>query len=300
MKTEKKDFVISLLFIAPAAILITVFIAIPIIYNILLSFHNWSGMYGTPWEFVGFKNYTKILNNSDFWKALLNSGYFIIGGFCILMPLSFCLALLITSKLRFTGIMKTAYFTPVMLGTTAVALMWVSIFNPNYGAIADILKFLGKEEWIKDWLATPTVNLWCVILVNEWMYAGYNMLIFAAGLVSIPNTILEAGTIDGCTGIQKIRYIILPLCKNSFKIFSVLCITGCLKVFDIVWAMTAGGPNNVSTTPGVLLYTEAFKFRNYGRSSVIGVLLVLLGAVLSLLLNRIFRQDNMYEEGGRK
>lgn len=294
MKNKKKEYVISILFLLPSILLILSFVVYPIVYNFILSFNTWKGISGTSWRFVGLQNYVKILGNKNFWKSMLNSIYFMIGGFFVLMPISFGLAMFITSKFKFTRILKTAYFMPVMLGTTAVALMWVNILNPNYGAISQFLKFVGKENMIMDWLATPTINVWAIVLVNEWIFAGYNMLIFAAGLVSIPTSILEAATIDGCSGFKKLMYIILPLTKNSFKIFSVLCVTGCLKTFDLVWAMTNGGPNNVSSTPGILLYNEAFSYRLYGRSGAIGIMLILLGIFSSLVLNKAFKQDDLY------
>lgn len=144
---------------------------------------------------------------------------------------------------------------------------------------------------IPDVLTIKTVNVWIVVLVNEWMYAGYNMLIFAAGLVAIPDELNEAAALDGATGWQRIRYIILPLMKNSFKVFSILCITGCLKVFDIIWAMTRGGPNDISSTPSIMLYTQGFSYKLFGRSSAYGVILLVLGVVLSLVTNHLFRED---------
>ncbi len=292
MKVKRKDYLISICFLLPALVLIIVFIIYPIIDALILSFHSWKGIYGTPKKYVGNENYIKILTSSDFWNAMLNSLYFVIGGFCVLMPLSFGLALLITSKLRFTRLMKTAFFMPVMLGTTVVALMWVYILNPSWGAVTQVLGWLGLDNLVQDWLSAKTVNVWCVVLVNEWMYAGYNMLIFAAGIVAIPESIYEAATIDGCTGRQRIRYISIPLSKNSFKVFSILCITGCLKVFDIVWAMTRGGPNNISSTPGILLYTQAFQFKMFGRSSAMGIILLFIGVALSVVVNRIFKQED--------
>lgn len=140
-------------------------------------------------------------------------------------------------------------------------------------------------------LTIKTVNVWIVILVNEWMYAGYNMLIFAAGLVAIPDELNEAAALDGATGWQRVRYITLPLMKNSFKVFSILCITGCLKVFDIIWAMTRGGPNDISSTPSIMLYTQGFSYKLFGRSSAYGVILLVLGVALSLITNHLFRED---------
>ena len=295
MKIKRKDYVIAISFLLPALVLIGFFIVYPVCDAVYLSFHSWKGIFGTPKKWVGLDNYISTLTSSLFWRAMLNSFWFIVGGFLVLMPLSFALALLITSKLKFTRFMKTAYFMPVILGTTTVALMWTYILNPEWGAIAQILRWLGLDGAVFDWLSTPTLNVWCVVLVNEWMYAGYNMLIFAAGLVAIPSELHEAAIIDGCGKWQKIRYSTLPLCKNSFKIFSVLCVTGCLKVFDIIWAMTRGGPNNVSSTPAIMLYTQAFQYKLFGRSSAYSVILLVCGVILSLLMNRIFRQeDDLY------
>jgi len=294
LKKKKKkpaDLIISILFLLPAVVLCLVFIIYPVLNTLQLSFQKWNGLFGAARTFVGFDNYRKILTDSQFWNAMLNSGYFMIGGFFILMPLAFGLALLITSKIRFTGFFKTCYFLPVMLGTTAVALMWTFMLNPNYGIGNTWNHITGSTKPVFDLLTTKTWNVWTVVLVNEWMYAGYNMLIFAAGLVNIPEDINEAAELDGATGFQRIRYITLPLMKNSFMVFSILCITGCLKVFDIIWAMTRGGPNDVSSTPAIMLYTEGFSYKLFGRSSAYGVILLVLGVTLSILTNRIFRED---------
>lgn len=292
MRRKKKEYLVSIGFLAPALILLLLFIVYPVLNALHLSFHSWKGLYGQPKTFVGLQNYIKALTSENFWRAMMNCVWFMIGSFLVLMPISFGLALLITSKLKGTRIMKTAYFMPVMLGTTAVALMWTNILNPNWGIVAQFLNFIGLEELVFDWLSTPVLNVILVVLVNEWMYAGYDMLIFAAGLVSIPSSLYEAATIDGCGRVQRLRYITLPLMKNTFKIFSILAFTGSLKVFDIIWAMTRGGPNNVSSTPGIIIYTEAFQYKLFGRSSAYSIILLVFGIVLSLIVNRIFRQED--------
>mgnify|MGYP001623032732 CR=1 FL=1 len=292
MKKKVYSKLTIIIFLAPALIMLVAFILYPVCNTIYLSFNEWKGIYGSPVTFVGLKNYIDVLKSDSFWQSMLNSVFFMIGGFFILMPLSFGLALLITSKLRGTKFMKTAFFMPVMLSTTAVALIWVYLLNPSFGAVNQILNTAGLEGLAKDWLSTPGLNIWCVILVNEWMYAGYNMLIFAAGLVSIPSDVYEAAKLDGCTGIKQLRYISIPLSRESFKIFSVLCVTGCLKAFDLVWAMTKGGPNHTSEVPATLLYNEAFTFKYFGKSSSIGVLLLILGIILSVMLNNFFKKED--------
>lgn len=290
---KRKENIIIALFLAPSLLIFTIFILYPVFNTIYLSFHSWKGIYGSNLIFVGFDNYIRVLKSEHFYKALLNSLYFLIGGFAILMPLSFLLALLITSKLKYTKLMKTSFFMPIMLSITAVALMWVYILNPTFGAVNTILRALGLNSLAKEWLSTPILNVWSIVLVNEWTYAGYNMLIFASGLISIPKSIYESADIDGCIGIKKLIYISIPLVKESFKIFSILCITGCLKVFDLVWAMTKGGPNRTSETPATLLYNEAFTFKSFGTSASIGVILLILGIILSLLLTKtIFKKEH--------
>ena len=293
MTKKRKDNLLSIAFLLPALTLLAVYIIYPIISTLILSFQTWKGIYGAPKEFVGFANYLQVLKSDTFWNALLNSFYFMVGTFLVLMPLSFGLALLVTSKLKFTGFMKTMYYIPVILGTTTVALMWKCILNPNTGVLAGIMHAIGLGDSIHDWLNTAPENVWVTVLINEWKYAGYNMLIFIAGITSIPQTTFEAAKIDGCSRWQTLRYITLPLCKNSFKVFSILGITGCLKVFDIIWAMTAGGPNDASSTPGIMVYQFAYTYKKYGRSAAIAILLLIMGVALSAVCNKVFKQEEL-------
>ncbi len=290
----RKAFLKSLLFVLPGVLLTVLFVIYPVVNTFWLSLNSWNGLGGAPVTWVGLENYIKTLTSDKFWNSMLNAFFFMVGGFVILMPLAFGMALLVTSKIRGTKFFKASYLMPVMLGTTAVGLMWSFMLNANFGVFAQFLEFIGKQEWIINWLGTPTVNIWCIVLVNEWMYAGYNMLIFAAGIVAIPDEVHDAALLDGCMGLKKIIYITVPLCKNMFMVYSVLCITGCLKAFDLVWAMTGGGSMDSSATPAVLLYTQGFKFKLMGRSGAISMILLILGLVLSILLNNvIFKQEDM-------
>lgn len=288
---RKKDYWAAAGFLLPAVTLMAVFVLYPIVDNIILSFHSWNGIYGASKEYVGVENYVKILGAAPFRRSLLNSGIFLVVGFAIQMPLSFVLALLVSSKLRGAKLFRTFYYLPVILGTTIVAVMWKNLMNPNYGVLFEVIRKLGWNGLDFDWLNTPWVNVWVAALVNCWKSAGYNMLIFCAGLVTIPAELHEAARIDGCSGWQRVKYITLPLSKNSFKVYAILCITGCIKTFDMVWAMTGGGPNATSATPGILLYLNAYSFKLMGRSASIAIILLVLGVVLSVICNKVFRQE---------
>ena len=260
-KLDKKDLTLSLAFLLPAILITVIFVIYPVFDTVGLSFRKWNGMFGAAKQWVGLENYQKIFSDKLFWNAMLNSVYFMIGGFVILMPLSFGLAMLVTTKIKGTGFFRTCYFLPNMLGTTAVALMWTFMLNPNFGIFNTIENIFGLHGTIPDVLTIKTVNVWIVVLVNEWMYAGYNMLIFAAGLVAIPDELNEAAALDGATGWQRI------------------------------WAMTRGGPNDISSTPSIMLYTQGFSYKLFGRSSAYGVILLVLGVALSLITNHLFRED---------
>jgi raffinose/stachyose/melibiose transport system permease protein len=283
---------ISIVLLLPALVLFGALLLNPIIQAVYQSFFSWVGIAGVPLKWEGLNNYLTILKDGLFWLSMRNSFIFMVGGFLILMPLSFILALIITSKIRGKRFYKTAFFMPVMLPITALGIMWVYILEPNWGLINNFLKWINKPSWALIWLGTPTLNVIVVVLVNEWVYAGLNMLIFAAGLVAIDSSLYEAAEIEGATKWQAMVRITLPLTKDSFKIFSVLCVTGCLKTFDLIYAMTKGGPNHSSETPASYLYAQAFTYRKFGAGNAVGTIILILGFILSFAINKMITQEN--------
>lgn len=288
---SKQQMLGTLFFLLPALALFSIFLLNPIIQAVVQSFFSWKGIASVPMNFVGFKNYGAIFSDEKFWQALLNSFRFMLGGFVILMPLAFLLAVIITSDIPGIRFFKTSFFMPVMLPLTAVGLMWVYILEPNWGLVNSLLSNMKLDGLVRNWLGTPKLNVWIVILVNEWIYAGLNMLIFAAGLVSIPQELYEAAVIDGASPIQKLFRITLPMMKNSFIVFSVLCVTGSLKTFDLMYSMTQGGPNRSSEIPATLLYNEAFVYKNFGKGNAIGTMILIIGLLLSLGISYMLREE---------
>lgn len=289
----KKDYHWAVLFLAPALIIYITFLLLPVFQSVYMSFFKWKGIARMPMTFVGLKNYHRIFSNPAFWHSLVNVLWFMAGGFIVLMPLSFVLALIITRNVRGTRFYKTSFFIPVVLPMTAVGLMWVYILQPNGGLLNSLLENAGLSPLIRNWLGDPSTAIQSVVLVNEWVYAGFNMLIFAAGLVAIPDSLFESAKIDGAGALQRIRFITLPLMKESIKIFSIMCVTGCLRHFDLVFVMTGGGPARATETPATLLYNEAFKYRNFGPGNAIGVFILVAGLILSLILNKTLVQEDM-------
>lgn len=292
MVKKRKNLVWSIAFILPALSLLFVFLLYPVFEAVKLSFYKWTGIASAKPVFIGLENYKAVFQSPNFWLSMRNALFFMIGGFLILMPLAFLLAKIITSSIRGVKFFKVSYYLPVMLPVTAVGLIWVYMLQPDWGLVNSLLEKVGLSEWAMNWLGTPTLNVVSVVLVNEWIFAGFNMLIFAAGLVSIPQDVYESAKIDGASKFKTLIYITLPLMKESFKVFSVLCICGCLKTFDLMFAMTGGGPNHTSEVPATLLYTEAFSSKNFGRGNAIGVVILVLGMVLSIGLNKAMKSED--------
>lgn len=276
-------------FVMPAFLLVAVFLLYPVAEAIRLSFFKWSGVAGAKEIFVGFENYRIIFASEKFLLALRNSLLFMLGGFLVLMPLAFFLAKIITSKMKGVRFFKVAFYLPVMLPITAVGLIWVYFLNPDWGVLNMVLGKLGLSHLRHSWLSEPNWNVITVVLVNEWIFAGFNMLIFAAGLVAIPEELYEAAKIDGADKKGRLFYVTLPLMKEAFSVFTILCVSGSLKTFDLMFTMTGGGPNHSSEVPATLLYSEAFRSKQFGKGNAIGVVILLLGLVLSLGLGRLLR-----------
>ncbi len=280
----------DLAFIIPGLVLFVFFIIIPLCQSIFQSFYSWNGISISPMKYVGLKNYKYVFENQDFWHSLGNVAWFMAGGFIVLMPIAFLLALIINKQYRLKRFFKTTYFMPVVLPLTAVGLMWVYLLFPAVGLVPVVMEWLHLPEI--NFLGDPDWAIISVVLVNEWTYAGFNMLIFSAGIVAIPEELFESGKIDGASGWQQTRFITLPMMKEYFKVFSILCITGCIKHFNLVFIMTGGGPNRASEMPATMLYNEAFVYKNFGVGNAIGVFLLVAGVTLSLLTNKIFSRGD--------
>ncbi len=282
---------IAILFVLPSLLLYTVLLINPVIQSIRMSFFSWNGIAQSPLVYVGFDNYRELVQSSEFWRALANVGKFLVVGFVLQMPVSFLLGLIITSKIKAVRFFKTAFFIPVILPITAISIMWTFILWPTGGVVNSLLQTLGLQGLIQDWLGDPKIVSITIPLVNMWIAVGLNMIIFSAGMVSIPEELYEAAEIDGATGFKKIWNIMLPLLKDTIKVYSVLCVTGCLKVFDIVYVMTSGGPNGASDVPATLLYYSAFKYQQYGFANSIGTVILILGLAGSILINKFVNNE---------
>jgi multiple sugar transport system permease protein len=265
-------------FVAPALLVIAVFFLLPVLAGLALSFTDFD-IYALAdirnLRFVGLDNYAQLLRTPLFWSALGNTLYFVGVGVPLSIAASLGAALLLNSKLaRFRPFFRTALFAPVVTTLVAVAIVWRYLLHTRSGLINYGLQALGVPAI--DWLGDPHWAMPAIILFAVWKNFGYNMIIFLAGLQSIPVDLYEAARIDGASPWQQLRYITLPALAPIVLLVSILTTAGYFQLFAEPYVMTQGGPMQSTVSVLYFMYEEGFKWWNLGFASAIAFLLFLL------------------------
>ncbi|HEY5586854.1 MAG TPA: sugar ABC transporter permease [Ruminiclostridium sp.] len=295
MDKYRKSAVPIVLFLLPAFLIYTILEVVPIIQTFYFSFYEWNGIGGVALKFVGIENFTDLMGFKGFWLSIKNVIWFLILSLFTQIPIGFFLAILLSTYCKGYRIFKAAFFSPLVLSTTAVGLMWYFILFPGTGVLNTILTSIGMENFTTSWLTDKNTALNSLILITAWISSGYYLTIGFAAISSIPDEIMEAGLIDGADGIKKVFYITLPLIWESVKISVILVITGILKIFEIVFVMTQGGPNGLTEVPVSLMYNEAFKYGHYGRGSAIAVIVFLMSVFITIISLKLMQRKS-YDE----
>ncbi len=274
-------------FVAPALLVIAVFFFFPILAALLISLTDFD-IYAladlSNLRFVGLGNYLKLLETPQFWQALGNTLYFVVAGVPLSIGASLGAALLLHSRLaRFKPFFRTALFAPVVTTLVAVAVIWRYMFNTRYGLLNYALGGIGIDPI--DWLGDPHWAMPAIILFAVWKNFGYNMIIFLAGLQSIPEELYEAARIDGASIWRQLRSITLPMLSPVVWLVGILTIAGYFQLFAEPYVMTQGGPLQSTVSVLYFMYEEGFKWWNLGSASAVAfVLFLLIFAVTALQL----------------
>ncbi len=272
-------------FVAPALMVIAVFFFLPVLAGVALSFTDFD-IYALAdignLRFVGLANYVELLQTPLFWKALGNTFYFVGVGVPLSIAASLGAALLLNSKLaRFKPFFRVALFAPVVTTLVAVAIVWRYLLHTRSGLLNYGLEGLGLGPI--DWLGDPNWAMPAIILFAVWKNFGYNMIIFLAGLQSIPEEHYEAARMDGASGWQQLRYVTLPALAPVVLLVSVLTMAGYFQLFAEPYVMTQGGPLQSTVSVLYFMYEEGFKWWNLGFASAIAVLLFALMFAVTML-----------------
>jgi len=262
-------------FVAPALVVIGVFFFLPVLAALALSFTDFD-IYaladGRNLRLVGLGNYAALLVSPLFWRAFGNTLYFVVVGVPLSVAVSLATALLLHSRLlRLRGVFRTALFAPVVTTLVAVAVIWRYLFNPHHGLLNYGLGLLGVPAI--DWLGDPNWAMPAIILFAVWKNFGYNMVIFLAGLASIPEALYEAARVDGASAWRQFRHVTLPMLAPIVAMVNVLTIAGYFQLFAEPYVMTQGGPLQSTVSVLYFMYEEGFKWWNLGSASAVAFML---------------------------
>ena len=279
-------------FLAPALVIIGVFFLLPIAAALVLSLTDFDiysiASIGNA-RFLGFANYARLLRTSDFWTALLNTLYFALVGGPLSIAASLSAALLLNNNLvRFRSFFRTVYFAPFVTTLVAVAIVWKYMYHPQFGVLNYVLGKIGVGPI--DWLGNPHWAMPAIILVAVWKNFGYNMLIFIAGLQSIPQELYEAAHLDGAGPWQRFRHVTLPMLAPTLVFVSVITMIGYFQLFAEPYVMTHGGPLRSTTSIVLLMYEEGFRWWRMGYAASLAFVLFAVVLVATLVQLRVQRE----------
>lgn len=279
------------IFIFPVMFGFFFFMIYPMLSGIVLSFHEWSGIGEKQW--VGIKNYVRLVKDTHFLKAVWNTVYYTLGILLIGVPLALLWALLLNQKfLKGRVVFRTIYYLPVISMMAAVSMLWKWLLSPNHGLVNLILGLLGLPK--VNWLLDPRWAMPGLILMSIWKGTGFNMIIFLAGLQGIPKVYYEAAMIDGANRWQRFRYVTLPLLSPTTFFVIITTMIHSFQIFQQAYIVTEGGPREATTTIVYYIYKNAFEWFNMGYACAQAVFLLMVLLLATLIQMKIQRRWVFY------
>lgn len=285
----ESDFAVNLMYV-PALLMFLLFVAYPFLSGIRISFTNWNG-FSQAYSYIGFKNYLDLFKDKYFWTALFNTIIYGVGSTFFQQILGLSYAVFLNKKFRGRTTTRTFIYMPVLIAAIIMGYMWYFLLQYDGGAINDILILFNLEP--VDWLANGKLAVWLMVGVNVMQFVGVSMVIYLAGLQGIPNMYYEAADIDGTTKWQKFRHITLPLLMPSITTSVTINLIGGLKLFDVIQALTNGGPGYSSHSLSTLINYTYFRVQSAGYAAAIGLILFLFIMTVSLSMQQYFKRKEV-------
>ncbi|MGE8203792.1 carbohydrate ABC transporter permease [Heyndrickxia sp. NPDC080065] len=279
-KKKVSETKLAWIFMAPGLILLCLFVFWPIIYSVPLAFTNYSVIAET--KFIGLDNFIRAFKDPDFLISLKNSLlYIIVVPFIQLF--SILMAVLVNRKIKGIKFFRSAYYIPVVTSMVAVAIIWGWLLSQN-GVVNYILMSVGVIDKKIGWLSDYNTALWVLMFITMWKGLGYYMMIYLAGLQSIPEDLIEAARIDGASRWQVIQKITIPLLKPYVFFCSLISLMAAIRVFDEVYVLTSGGPGSSTLTSSLYIYQQGFMKFNFGYSSALGLIVSVIIVIFSIFI----------------
>lgn len=287
MNTVLSDKKAICFFVIPTILIYIAVIFLPIVMSINYSMLKWDGIgKGT---FIGFRNYIELFSDSRFLNSVVHSFLFAFVSIFIQLPISLLFALILANGVKGEKFFRTVYFIPVIMSTVVIGQLWSKIYNADYGLLNTFLKAIGLGSLARDWLGREDTALIASFIPILWQYVGYHMLIMYSGAKSISADIYEAAKIDGASAIKTAFKITIPLMKPVLKVSVMFSLIGSLKVFDLIYVLTKGGPFFSTEVPSTYMYTIIFDSYRYGYGSAIAVFIVVECLVLTVLFDKLIK-----------
>jgi ABC-type sugar transport system permease subunit len=298
--------------LAPAVILLVVFEVLPILYGAYISACDWR-LECT--QFIGADNYVRALTTSATWHSLLITATYSLISVPLQLGIGLAVAYLLYQKVRGQNFFRTVLFLPYITSTVASAAVWSYLYSPDSGVLNGILKTVGlaPQHWLTEpkgvfalmaqtfgvtlplWAAGPSLALVSLIAFTTWVFVGYDIAIFLAGLGNIPTELYDAARVDGAGGWRLFRSITLPLLSPTTYFLLIFTVIGTFKAFNHVWVMTEGGPADATTTTSVLIFQQLYQANRYGPAAALSFILFAVILLLTLIQNQVAGRRVVYE-----
>lgn len=271
--------------LSPALVLFFIFVLIPIVQTAYTSLYEWSGL-GPLQNFVGLRNYIVLFKDPVFLNSIKDNLIIAVLSICLQLPFSLILALLIRRRMPGVTFFRTVFFLPYVLSDVVVGLIWYFIYDPSAGLISGIVKTFNPTATPPAFLADPHVVLLAIFVAISWRYFGFHLMLYIAGLQNIPEELSEAARMDGATRWQVTRHITLPLLASTIRLSVLFSIIGSLQIFDLIYAITNGGPVYASETMVLYEIHRGPQNFEFGYGSAVGIVIFIFCFVFALFYQR--------------
>jgi raffinose/stachyose/melibiose transport system permease protein len=266
-------------FVVPAMLLFAFVVLVPSARGLYYAFTDWDGL-DPSFSLVGLGNFVEMFSDPVAGQAIWQTLLIAVAVTVIQNGFGLLLALGVNTRIKSRNVLRVFLFAPAVITPIVTAYLWRNLLGPD-GAVNSLLSTVGLRSWRQDWLGDPALALWSVVAVVVWQFGGYSMVIFLAGLQSIPQEVNEAAAIDGCGPVRRFWSVTRPLLAPAFTINLMLSIIGGIKLFDQVYALTGGGPGHATDTISTLIYKDGFTLGEFGYSIAMAVVLTIIVAVFS-------------------
>ena len=283
-------------FILPAVVIVGAIILFPWVFTLWMSVNEWK--IGSSRHFVGLANYLRLAGDARFGDSLWHTILYTVLSVVAPLFLGLIAALIFHERLPLRGLLRGIFVMPMMATPVAIALVWTMMFNPQLGVLNYLLSLVGIGPWA--WVYHPASVIPALVMVETWQWTPLVMLIVLGGLATVPAEPYESAEIDGASGWQKFRFITLPMIAPFLLLAAMIRTVDALKSFDIIYAITQGGPGTASETINLYLYSVAFAYYDVGYGSAIAVVFFVLIAALSLVLLHLRQRSRWTEAGGER